>query len=100
MANAIENESWALMTTAIETNDEKLLDEVRSMICASDLQGSTAELFTQLQKQIRYRYWVIIDRGESVKNLEPSDVASKATLEFLLAHGWDINWRGNHAPFV
>jgi hypothetical protein len=106
MADA-ESQRWTLVKTAIETDSTTLLDQAISMAAEEDLdqfysrvcrEATTGNSTTILKS--------LIDRGRSVEHLEPTDVAdhgsppSKATLEFLLAHGWDINWRGYSAPFM
>jgi hypothetical protein len=106
MADA-EIQRWTLVKTAIETDNTTLLDQAISMtpdedlnqfynrVCREAIKGNSTTILQSL-----------IDRGRSVKHLESSAAAardgrpSKATLEFLLAHGWDINWRGDGPPFM
>ncbi|KAK3216571.1 hypothetical protein GRF29_1g205000 [Pseudopithomyces chartarum] len=106
MADA-EDQRWALVKTSILADDTTLLDQAISMtpdddldqfyrrVCREAIAGNSTTILKFL-----------IDRGRNVKHLEPTDVAdhgslpSKATLEFLLAHGWDINFRGYGAPFM
>lgn len=106
MADA-ESQRWTLVKTSIETDGTMLLDQAISTtpdedldqfyrrVCREAIEGNSTTTLKSL-----------IDCGRSVKHLEPTDVAghgsppSKATLEFLLAHGWDINFRGYGPPFM
>jgi hypothetical protein len=106
MADA-ESQRWTLVKTAMQTDNTTLLDHAISMTPDEDLNHFYSRV---CRKAIKGNSTTIlkllIDRGRSVKHLEPTDVAdhssppSKATLEFLLAHGWDINWRGYGPPFM
>jgi len=92
---AIETDNTALLDQAISMTPKEDLDQFYSRVCREAIRGSSTTILKSL-----------IDRGRSVKHLEPTDVAyrgnppSIATLEFLLAHGWDINWRGYGPPFM
>lgn len=95
------------MKTTIETDNTTLLDQAISMTSDEDLNQFYSTVCREAIKQnSTIMLKSLIDRGRSVKHLEPTDVAdrgtppSKATLEFLLAHGWDINWRGYGLPFM
>ncbi|KAH6632899.1 hypothetical protein C7974DRAFT_391750 [Boeremia exigua] len=106
MADA-ESPRWTLVRTAIETDNTTLLDQAISMTPDEDLDQFFSRVCREAIKRSSTTILKsLIDRGVSVKHLEPTDVAdhgnppSKATLEFLLAHGWDINWRGYGPPFM
>jgi hypothetical protein len=88
-----ENERWSLMETAIEANDKEIFEKVQSLMPAKDLQyvyGRALQRATAKKSLSILGYHV--GRGVSVKRFRPAHDANKATLEILLAHGWDINW--------
>ena len=103
---------WDLARIACENNDTTLMDQAISMTSEEDLE----QLYdharrTAIKDNSTTILSYLIERGVSVKTLKPSDVVgsrntSKATLEFLLAHGWDINTRdisgsgGDAQPFM
>jgi hypothetical protein len=92
---SIETDNTTLLDQAISTTPDKNLDQFYGRVCREAIKGNSTTILKSL-----------IDRGRSVKHLEPTDVAdhgspaSKATLEFLLAHGWDINFREYGQPFM
>jgi hypothetical protein len=107
MYESPENKKWALLTRAIETNDTSLLDEALSMSDARDLPHfhirACGEAIRGKSMAVLSR---LIDHGASVKHLETTSITdyrdppSNETLEYLLDHGWDINWRGYGPPFM
>ena len=106
MADA-ESQRWILVKTSIETDDTTLLDQAISATPDEDLHQFYSRVCREaIQGNLTTILKYLIDRGRSVKHLDPTDVAardsppSKATLEFLLAHGWDINFRGYGMPFM
>ena len=97
-----ESDRMALVSTVIQNHDQTLVDEAMTIpansfynrVCRAALAGDSIPT-------LQY----IVDRGVSVKHLMPRDlvskrVPSKEILEFLLAHGWDINWRSDDDPFM
>jgi hypothetical protein len=107
MYESPENKKWDLLTRAVETNDATLLDEALSMTDARDLpyfyQRACGEAIRGESMAVLS---CLIDHGASVKHLESTsitkyrDLPSSETLEYLLDHGWDINWRGSGRPFM
>ncbi|KFX87259.1 hypothetical protein V490_08379 [Pseudogymnoascus sp. VKM F-3557] len=87
-----------LLSKACKEDDTTLLDKAISMTAAEDL--DECYRVTRLNAIWENAMAILNDlvkRGVSVVPRWPSSVvgASKETLEFLLAHGWDINARGN-----
>lgn len=102
---SVESQRWALVTTAIDNNDMTLLDEAVSMTAADHLKPfyhsiRSAAIAKNSLPTLRY----LIQRGVSVEHLRPPDLSSRTvsipTLDFLIAHGWDIDWRGDDVPFL
>jgi hypothetical protein len=88
-----------LAEKACETDDTTLFDEAASLIAQEDL-----DLFHKLITRVAIRNNALailgrlLDRGVSFKTLWPTDVVRECdvsipTLEYLLVHGWDINYR-------
>jgi hypothetical protein len=107
MYESPETKKWALLTRAVEAHDTALLDDALSMTDAGDL----PHFYTRAcSEAIRGKSMAVlsrlVDHGASVKHLNGGsitnygDLPSKTILEYLLAHGWDINWRGDGPPFM
>lgn len=112
--NRDEDEYRGLALTACETSDIKLLDEaidktaedhrphLYRCIRGAAIRNNSIAILNRL-----------VERGVDISNLTPKEVVgkhntSKETLEYLLAHGWDINKRqtspntgfGSTEPFM
>jgi hypothetical protein len=92
------NQERDLLDKACKDDDTMLLDEAISMTAAGDLEGFYADArYTATRNNAMAILNDLIKRGVSVVPRWPLSVvgASKETLEFLLAHNWDINARGD-----
>ena len=92
--------TWNLARTACEKNDATLMDQA---ILATSQQDDLEQLYTYscrhaIANNSTNVLTHLIKHGVSVKKLRPMTVVgnrqtSRAILEILLAHGWDINTR-------
>ena len=98
--NALETERWKLANAAIEKHEPTLLEQA-TLIKARDnvetFHSRVCDIAIKKNSIPILRY--LIEHGVSVEHLEPRTIAkdgkvSIPTLDFLLAHGWDINWPG------
>ena len=90
-----------IMRKACQDDDPALLDEAISMITADESRFFYYETHrAALENNALAILTHLLSRGQSILPISPSDAArsSDATLEFLLAHGWDINTRGTPNP--
>ncbi|OBT51247.1 hypothetical protein VE04_08257 [Pseudogymnoascus sp. 24MN13] len=92
------NQERDLLDKACKDDDTMLLDEAISMTAAGDLEGFYADArYTATRNNAMAILNDLIKHGATVVPRRPSSVvrASKDTLEFLLAHDWDINAQGD-----
>ncbi|OBT81589.1 hypothetical protein VE02_09999 [Pseudogymnoascus sp. 03VT05] len=101
------NQERDLLHKACEDDDTMLLDKAISMTAAGDLESFyNIARYSAIRNNAMAILNDLIERGVRVTPRWPSDAkgASKETLEFLLAQGWDINAQGdsgNHKqPFM
>jgi hypothetical protein len=95
---------YALAQRACETNNPAFLDMAISQTADDDLEfiyGITRR--DAIENNATAVLDNLVERGVSFADVSPSHArgggqTSTATLEFLLAHGWDINKRGDHGP--
>lgn len=89
---------WKLGCAACEDNNTNLLDETISMVSTSDLDQFHRDIVrTAIESNsIAILSHLVQDQAARFERLSPESVATSprpsiTTLEFLLAHGWDIN---------
>ncbi|KAH6108300.1 hypothetical protein HBI37_234240 [Parastagonospora nodorum] len=107
-----ETRQRALVDSAIALNNTTLLEEAISMTPQRDLvRFYLGVLYKAISKNSIPILSCLIDHGVSVKHLRPGSLAhfgthptyttpTKATLQFLLAHGWDMDWRTSCPPLM
>ena len=94
-----ESPSWNLARSACEKDDTSLLERAISTCSEKDDPDGLRHYIARhaIQNNAAKVLAYILDQGYNVQSLAPTVVAgdgrSKAILEILLAHGWDINYR-------
>ncbi|KAF2855393.1 hypothetical protein T440DRAFT_504062 [Plenodomus tracheiphilus IPT5] len=94
-----ESPTWNLARSACETDDTSLIEQaISSCPQQDDPEGLKRYICRHaIQNNAENALKCIIEQGLDVHSLAPTVVAgdgrSKAILEILLAHGWDINYR-------
>lgn len=96
---------WELGRKACEHNDTTLLDEAISLVPARDSAWSYKSIVRSAirNNSVDILSHLVNNHGACLERLPPWCIAtdpkpSTATLEFLLAHGWNINNHENHHP--
>ncbi|KAL6706971.1 hypothetical protein ACN47E_004921 [Coniothyrium glycines] len=108
----MNNTEWAVGRTACEKDDIALLNQAISTTAESNLESFYEHLRRTAIKETAIEVLnALAERGVNFEHLRPLDIVgnrkvTKETLDFLLAHGWDINYRetkgldGNAQPFM
>ncbi|KAF2129708.1 hypothetical protein P153DRAFT_366220 [Dothidotthia symphoricarpi CBS 119687] len=100
----LENLAWDLACKACESDNTILFEQACLTTAKNDLDWFFLRV---LRIAIGHEAKAILNHmiscGVDVKTLRPSDVATRpkpsiALLEFLLSHGWDINYRPDKSP--
>jgi hypothetical protein len=100
--SAIESPEYALANRACETNNPAFLDLAISQTADDDLDFIyKVTRRSAIRKNASAVLNSLVERGVSFADTSSLEAwgdghASPATLEFLLAHGWDINTRAYH----
>ena len=105
----LNSTEWELVRKACKHDDAMVMDEAISMTAAEDLNPLYLHARTTAIKQNSINVLnYLSEHSVSFEDVPPvvAVEASKATLEFLLAHGWDINTQlegrsiGDAEPFM
>ena len=103
---------WDLVRTACENDDTAKMDEALSITAAGDVDSlHTHARTTAIKHNATKLLHYLSEHSVSFEDVWPLDAwgdghTSKATLEFLLTHGWNINTRiegrgiGNAKPLL